>query len=254
MSDTQKVYHKFLRYFYSFKKEDWCVNGQSGLERESFLANFKCSPLQFAYAINYRTNKVFYCQNFEQVLGYKNAAIDLQMLFDILHPDDAPIVVDFLKISYEFALQFKFLKPFADVAYIDYRVKKKDGSYIRVNRQSTALESDNEGNVVSALSICTNITNLKKSLSVDYGVSGIYSDEFDKRYKTKKKTTILTKRELEVLNEIIRGKTSAEIALSLFLNVSSVKTYRKRILEKTDCKNSSELIYYAIKKGIIDID
>ena len=254
MSDNQKVYHKYLGYFNSFKKNLGSYLENEVFDRDNYLKNFKCSPLQYAYVINYRTNKIVYFQNFDQVLGYQDDAITIQHLFEIVHPDDAPFAVELLKISYEFALQYKFLKPFDDVFYIDYRIKKNDGTYIRVNRQSTPLEFDNEGNIVSILSICTNISNLKKSLNIDYGISGIHAEDFEKQYKSQKKETLLTKREVDVLNKIIRGKTSAEVATDLFISEESVKTYRKRILEKTECKNSAELIYYAIKKGIIDID
>ena len=38
----------------------------------------------------------------------------------------------------------------------------------------------------------------------------------------------------------------------MFINVKTVSTYRRRILDKMNMKNNSELTHYAIKNGLID--
>jgi DNA-binding NarL/FixJ family response regulator len=43
-----------------------------------------------------------------------------------------------------------------------------------------------------------------------------------------------------------------QIAKELSLSVSTVSTYRARILEKTDMKNNAELTHYAVQKGLVD--
>lgn len=47
----------------------------------------------------------------------------------------------------------------------------------------------------------------------------------------------------------LRSTTSIQIARELSLGVS---TYRARILEKMDMKNSSELTHYAVQKGVVN--
>lgn len=58
---------------------------------------------------------------------------------------------------------------------------------------------------------------------------------------------VLSDRELEVFELSGRGKSSAEIAEQLHLAVKTIETYRYRIKEKLNFKNSTELIYYAVK-------
>lgn len=63
---------------------------------------------------------------------------------------------------------------------------------------------------------------------------------------------ILSDREFEVMRLIASGKTVNEIADSLFLSESTVRTYRTRILEKLGLKSNAELIHYAIQNKLVD--
>ncbi|MCC5908019.1 MAG: response regulator transcription factor [Balneolaceae bacterium] len=58
---------------------------------------------------------------------------------------------------------------------------------------------------------------------------------------------ILSDRELEVFELIGRGKSSNEIADQLHLAVKTIETYRSRIKEKMDFKNSTVLVVHAVK-------
>ena len=62
----------------------------------------------------------------------------------------------------------------------------------------------------------------------------------------------LTDREREVLRLIAQGRTTTEIAQTLFLSPHTVHTHRAHIMEKLDLHNRTELIKYAIHKGLID--
>ena len=63
---------------------------------------------------------------------------------------------------------------------------------------------------------------------------------------------LLSDREYEVMNLLVRGKKAKEIASELFLSPNTVNTYRSRILEKTNTKNIAELVHYAIKNKLLD--
>jgi len=62
----------------------------------------------------------------------------------------------------------------------------------------------------------------------------------------------LSDREYEVLCGIGKGKTISEIAAELNLSVSTVSTYRIRILEKLNLRTNADLTYYAIKQGLVE--
>jgi len=62
----------------------------------------------------------------------------------------------------------------------------------------------------------------------------------------------LTKRETEILKLIAEGKTNREIASLLFISEHTVKAHRTNIMTKMGMKNLTEVIRYAIKKGLIE--
>lgn len=74
--------------------------------------------------------------------------------------------------------------------------------------------------------------------------------EVIRRY-TVEHLTELTKRELEIIALIAKGLKSKDIGEKLFLSRHTIDTYRRTILEKTGCKNSSELIGYATANNLI---
>ncbi len=61
----------------------------------------------------------------------------------------------------------------------------------------------------------------------------------------------LSDREYEVLCLIASGKTVGQIADELSLSVTTISTYRARILEKMGMKNNAELTHYAIRNKLI---
>ncbi|MGD6872049.1 response regulator [Sutcliffiella horikoshii] len=60
----------------------------------------------------------------------------------------------------------------------------------------------------------------------------------------------LTKRELEVLVEIAKGKSNKEIASSLFITEKTVKTHVSNILAKLEVADRTQAALYAVKHGI----
>ncbi len=67
-----------------------------------------------------------------------------------------------------------------------------------------------------------------------------------------KPESILSDREMQVLVLLAKSSTTREVAGSLDLSISTVETYRSRILEKLDLKNNSDLTRFAIRRGLID--
>ncbi|MFM6929593.1 MAG: response regulator transcription factor, partial [Bdellovibrio sp.] len=57
----------------------------------------------------------------------------------------------------------------------------------------------------------------------------------------------LTKREYEVLNLIVDGLTSQEIAQRMDCSITTIKTYRVRIMNKSGARNTAEMIAWFLK-------
>ena len=63
----------------------------------------------------------------------------------------------------------------------------------------------------------------------------------------------LSDREVEILVEVCRGLSNQEIADKLFISKRTVDKHRANILEKTGCKNTANLVVYAIKHHLVEI-
>jgi DNA-binding NarL/FixJ family response regulator len=66
--------------------------------------------------------------------------------------------------------------------------------------------------------------------------------------------SVLSDREMQVLLRLARGATTREVSSSLSLSISTVETYRSRILEKLNLRNNSDITRFAIRRGLIDLD
>lgn len=63
----------------------------------------------------------------------------------------------------------------------------------------------------------------------------------------------LSERELEILLQICKGLSNQEIGDELFISKRTVDKHRANILAKTNCKNTANLVVYAIKKKLVEI-
>lgn len=92
-----------------------------------------------------------------------------------------------------------------------------------------------------------------KTEAFDYLLKPVSIDELKKaieRYHAKIQSN-LTKREFEIIRLIAKGYNSKKIGKELSISNHTVDTYRRLILEKTECKNAAELIMYASKHDFI---
>jgi DNA-binding NarL/FixJ family response regulator len=62
-----------------------------------------------------------------------------------------------------------------------------------------------------------------------------------------------TKKELEILQWLSKGLSTAEIAGKLFRSIKTIEAHRSKLLEKTNSKNTINLILYAIKNKLVEI-
>ena len=82
------------------------------------------------------------------------------------------------------------------------------------------------------------------ALIQDYRLQALEGDSYDQ----------LTPREREILKLIAEGHTSREIAEMLFISLKTVMGHRAKIMEKLGLHNRTELIKYAMRKGVLSLD
>jgi len=72
--------------------------------------------------------------------------------------------------------------------------------------------------------------------------------------KMKGGSSPLTPREREVVQLLAEGKSSKEVAVALNLSVKTAETHRANIMRKLDVHSISELVLYAVKNNIVQIE
>lgn len=63
--------------------------------------------------------------------------------------------------------------------------------------------------------------------------------------------TPLSPREIQIVQLIAKGFTAKEISKLLSLSTHTVYTHRKNVMRKLDLSSSSELVLYAVNKGLV---
>lgn len=63
----------------------------------------------------------------------------------------------------------------------------------------------------------------------------------------------LSERELEVLKLFAQGKSTREIAETLFVSVKTIATHKQHILNKLNLNSTADMVKYAIKRGLIPL-
>lgn len=181
---------------------------------------------------------VFEASNSDEVLnGLKDFKIDL-VLLDISMPGKSGLDL-LLDLKNQFGdLPVLILSAMPEEAYAKRVIKMGASGYIHKESTPELL-----------------IPAIRRVLKGKIYVSGKLADILASDL-TKNETEILheqlSEREFEVLLLIGKAKTPSEIAGLLHLGVTTVSTYRARILEKMKMKNNSELIQYCFRNGLID--
>jgi len=78
--------------------------------------------------------------------------------------------------------------------------------------------------------------------------SSVRASDLDSRYQS------LTRREQEVLRLVVEGLSAKEIGGRLFISPKTVENHRTNIMNKLDLHSTMELVRYAAKLGLIDVD
>jgi len=81
----------------------------------------------------------------------------------------------------------------------------------------------------------------------------VISNEAMKAIEKAKENDKLSKREIEVLNAIAKGKNNNEIAEALGVSPKTVDSHRTNLLRKMNVNSTAALLVASIRSGLIDV-
>lgn len=232
-------------------------NNPNAIETETkkaltFIKRFLPLSNQFVYGARFPDLKYFYTsESVKNVLGFEcdyfNSPDDF---FGLVHHDDIDFVLKANLKALSLGADLKSIPELGHVFQIDFRIRKKDGSYIRVLRQSGLLTKTIEGKLATTFAIVTDITNIKDSNKVALKMNGPEIPGFSFQVENYIPKIIFTKQEKLIIEEIISGKRTNEIAAVLKISKETVYTHRRNMIKKSGMRNTIELIAWVLKNGI----
>lgn len=141
----------------------------------------------------------------------------------------------------------------------NYRTTNKARQQVTVLQRSTYFLAAEDGSPLAAVGFIVDITHFKEDTKIIHTI-----EKVDRNFRSVDKTPVvksiyfpdkdygvLSKREMEVLQLMHDGLSSLEISKKLFVSVNTVNNHRRNMLQKTETKNSQELIRFAIKTGLL---
>lgn len=222
----------------------------------NFIEKFQTIENTFSFIIDFTTMKyLFMSESTVHVTGHdKWLEGGVEFAMDLYHKEDERIA----KKIHEKKTEHMFSVPVEDrekYKYThDFRIRHADGHFIRINHHAIFLHFDELGNPLSSLCICNDITNLKKSNTLNLEISKVNEQggftTVLKEYYPLSNNLNISSREYEVLSLISEGISSKEIAKKLYISEHTVRDHRKNLLKKNEAKTIGELIAMAYTNNI----
>ena len=78
-------------------------------------------------------------------------------------------------------------------------------------------------------------------------------DEYVRRTNASRPGENLSSRQRQVLQLIVEGKTTKQVALELGISVKTVETHRAQLMDRLNIHDVAGLVRYAIKRCLVDI-
>lgn len=188
-----------------------------------------------------------------RVLNYAPEDFTARLFLKSIHPEDLMNLVDFEEEVYQFQKTLPLQKLTKYKIRYNFRLKSREGNYMEVLHQSLPVQVNSRGEVVRNLVIHTDISSIKSVHDMKLSFIGLEGEpsylNVIPETQERKEDKLLSCRETEIVNLLIQGFNSREIAEKLFISPATVSTHRKNIHAKAGTSSVVELMLKAKRKG-----
>ena len=194
--------------------------------------------------------------NVKEVLGYVGHEDSVHYFFDKLAPNhaDFPLILTQLQTK---AFQKMCIedRKHTRLTACGMAFQHAEKGWIRILFQTVPLEMSEDQTPLRSMVVVHDITHLIKEdfywTRVVYGEEKTCINGYLSATKEEVEGDIISKREKEVLQLIAAGKSTTEIAKSLFISPNTLNNHRQNLLNKIGAKDTTALVHLARITGLI---
>lgn len=227
---------------------------------DQFAAAFFCPGPFYYYVIDSPTLTLDYVSpSVQDLFGIAPEDFTFMSFMDLLHPDDHEFflkcentVADYLtnKIAPEKVVRYK-------ITYC-LRERTRLNGYRLFLLQTVTLQTTADGSLLKVFGLHADITHITNQNNRKISLVGLMGepsylaiDVYAKGETSPVQAPAFTSRELEIIKLLGEGYTTQRIAEMLFISTETVTSHRKNMLAKTGFKNSTQLLVYCIRNGLV---
>ncbi|MCH7410960.1 LuxR C-terminal-related transcriptional regulator [Belliella sp. DSM 111904] len=254
LRDKLRSQGKFSDFFIEWKEREFT---DTDIDEDKLLKDLEILSQQIGMkegiiigCIDYRDlSLAFFTDNVEDIMGYPSSFFKkkgMEAVLMMLHPDDVPELAKFQKIVFDLlqTLSREEMDSF-EFTYTVRWVHKTTKEIKWFTCKVRPYLIDRNKNVVFDLHVLLLLNTPPQINSFDWSYS-YTSKNGDKihatKYEPKTLNFKLTKKERQISNMILEGKSSQEIADELNIAINTVNTHRKNILKKLNAKTTAEMV------------
>ncbi|MBK6979809.1 MAG: PAS domain-containing protein [Cytophagaceae bacterium] len=183
---------------------------------------------------------------------------DVFFWFETMHPEDREFVASSLALSIELQESLPLEKAELVQMNIYLRMLDKDKNFRWVLMQFPKRLFNENGKVISTLILVTDLSHFPKNFSrmltlIDASnkKSIFFATQVDNKKFISLDIPQISKRELEILQLMVRGLNSPQIAENLFLSYHTIENHKRNLRRKTNTKTTAELIDFVWRNNLI---
>lgn len=238
---------ELLAYFKQAKK----MVSKATIEEQE-IENLNTVPLlntQCLYVYDFARNKIIYCRN-AQVLGFSDDEFTISDASNY-HPEDVELSNTVTTSAIHHGLVDNMLNHDCCLEQT-FRLKKKDGTFAHVLKQTTIYHLDDENRMTTNTTILSDISFMNSPTFVHWSfkLKNVNSEYFEQKICGDVKN-MFTKKELELIPYFIKGLKSKEIADLTFSSKHTVDTHKRNIKTKSGTNNSYDLMVFANRNKLL---
>ncbi|WP_225000327.1 helix-turn-helix transcriptional regulator [Cesiribacter sp. SM1] len=216
----------------------------------------------YSYMVDYRTGGyIFFSSTFSDVVNHSAHLVKkegIRYYTSLINKQDWEIINNSIFKSICSFLAEAPSKPDVKHRFIfNYRIQQPNGNTLSIRQINNFHKIDKNGRPLINAGVCTVIPYPSPNYKITYLAQSLNSNHIWENEDVKtfapdqaEANQQLSPAELNILHWIRNGYSSEKIAEKLNRSLHTIKTHRKNMLEKTQSRNTAELLQFSLANGL----